>query len=162
MREISSPGRALAALSIAAACASAVPASAATVLVVDRTLAPTVKVSGAEFDVDERTGNVRLAVDFLDDSWEGNLFSESFAVPGLRFDRARREVLYEREGSVVTCARRRKFLWGTSYPATDACRIHVTSPTRKADTGSGVGGSTNWVVALETDETTVKAAAFRH
>ena len=44
---------------------------------------------------------------------------------------------YESDGSVVTCARRKKILWGTTYPETGACRITVRSEPRVADTGVG-------------------------
>lgn len=155
------PGKTLIALSIAAACASAAPVSAATIIILDRSLPPEAKVSGTEFDVDEQTGRARVAVDLYDDSWEGNLSSESVLVPGLRFDRERREVLYESEGSVVTCARRKKILWRTSYPATGACRIIVRSEPRNADAGPGVRALTDWVVELVTDESTRAARLSR-
>lgn len=150
----------LIALLIAAACASEVPASAAKIVVLDRSLPPGVKVSGTEFEVDERLGNVRLAVDYFDDSWEGNLSTESVEVPGLTFDREHREVRYESEGHVVTCAQRKKILWGTAYPATDACRIIVRSEPRIANTGFRERASTGWIVELATNEP-MKAAGLK-
>ena len=72
-------------------------------------------------------GRAQLAVDFFDDTDEGYLTSESVDVPGLRFDRERGEVIYESDGSVLTCARRQKILWGTRYKETGACRISVRS-----------------------------------
>lgn len=137
-------------VALALAFAAAAPASAATVIVLNRNLPPQVKVSNTEFDVDERAGSVRLAVELFDDSWEGNLSVESVEVPGLRFDRERQEVLYESGGSVVTCARRKRILWGTTWPATNACRITVKKESRTADAGGGA--PTSWVVALVTDE----------
>ncbi|MFI5120815.1 MAG: hypothetical protein ACHQM4_10390 [Thermoanaerobaculia bacterium] len=154
-------GRALVFFAMAAALASAVPASAATVIVLDRTLPPEVKVTGTSFEVDEKLGRVRLAVDFYDDSFEGNLSSESFAVPGLSFDRERREVRYESGGSVVTCAVRKKILWGTTYPETGACPITVTSEPRTAADDPGERTLTSWVVALATDEPTKSARLKR-
>jgi len=136
----------LIALSIAAACASALPASAETLVIRHQSLPPQLQVTGAKFDVDERTGLVRLAFDVFDFTWEGNIVrTESIDVPGLRFDRARREVLYENGSSVVTCARRKKFLWGTSYPATDACKILVRSTAEST-------GMKDWVVEFVTKE----------
>lgn len=98
---------------------------------------------------------MRLDVDVYDDTWEGNISSESVAVPGLRFDRERREVLYESGGSVVTCARPKKFLWSTSYPATGACRIVVGSEPRNVEADPGARAWTDWTdwrVELVTDE----------
>jgi hypothetical protein len=133
-------------LSIAAICASAVPASAETPVVLHRSLPPQFQVAGTKFDVDEGTGLVRLAFDVFDFTWEGSLVrTETIDVPGLRFDRERREVLYQNGGSVVTCATRKKFLWATSYPATDACRINVRSEVENS-------GMTDWVVEVVTDE----------
>ncbi len=150
-------GRALVFFAIAAAFASAVPASAATVVVLDRTLPPEVKVTGTSFDVDEKTGSARLAVNFYDESFQGNMFSESFAVPGLSFDRERREVRYESGGSIATCAVRKKILWGTSYPETGACPITVTSEPRTAAADPGERALTSWIVALAADEPTRSA-----
>jgi hypothetical protein len=149
----------LIALSIVAASASAVPVSAATIALLDRSLAPEAKVLRTEFGVDERTGSARVVVDLYDDSWDGYLTSESVAVPGLRFDRERREVVFESGGSVVTCARPRKVLWGKIYPATGACRILVRSESRDAAADRGTPASKEWVVELVTDEPT-KAAAL--
>ena len=129
------------ALATAAAGAFAVPASAAPIVVLD-----------TNFDVDEKLGRVRLAVDLYDESFEGNRFSESVVVPGLTFDRERREVLYEAGGSTVTCAVRKKFLWATTYEASGACRIMVRSEPRTADDGFGTRAVTGWVVELATDE----------
>jgi len=154
----------LVALSIAAACASTV-ATAETNIIVVRSLPSGMKVSGAEFNVDERTGSAHLVVDVYDDSWEGNLFSDAVVVPGLRFDRERREVLYESGGAVVTCARPRKFLWSTSYPATGACRIVVRSEPRKAGDDPGETRAwtdwRDWVVELVTDAPAKTAARLR-
>jgi hypothetical protein len=161
----STPARSLfIALSLAAACA-ATAAAAETNIIVTRTLPPGMKVSGAEFNVDERTGSARLVVDVYDDSWEGNLFSDAVVVPGLRFDRERREVLYDTGGAVVTCARPRKVLWSTSYPATGACRIVVRSEPRKAGGDPGEARAwtdwRDWVVELVTDEPAKTAARSR-
>ncbi len=145
-------GRALVAFAIAAACATAVPASAATTIVLDRTLPPEVKVTGTNFDVDEKLGRVRLAVDLYDESFEGNSFSESVALAGLTFDRESREVRYESGSAVVTCAVAKKFLWATTYEGTDACRITVRKEPRVADTGAGTRTLTGWVVELATNE----------
>jgi hypothetical protein len=153
MNKHSVSGRALIAVAIAAACACAVPASAAKVIVLDRTLPPEVKVTGTNFEVDEKLGSVRLAVDFYDEAFEGNLSSQSFAVPGLTFDREHREVRYESGGSAVTCARPRKILWATTYEATDACRITVRSEARIAETG--------WIVEFSTHEPTRSARLKR-
>jgi len=154
-------GRALVFFAVAAALASAVPASAATVVVLDRTLPPEVTVTGTSFDVDEKTGRARLAVGFYDESLEGNMFSESFAVPGLSFDRARREVQYESGGSVATCAVAKKFLWSTTYEETEACRITVTNEPRTAAADPGERALTGWVVELATDEPTRSAGLKR-
>ncbi len=154
-------GRALVFFAIAAAFASAVPASAATAIVLDRTLPPEVKVTGTSFDVDEKTGRARLAVGFYDESFEGNMSSESFAVPGLSFDRERREVRYESGGSVATCAVRKTFLWATTYEGTDACRIIVTSEPRTAAAGSEERARTSWIVALTANEPTRSAGLKR-
>lgn len=143
-------------LSVAAACASAVPASAATTIILNRSLPPQFEVTGTQFDVDEQTGRVRLTFDIFDFTWESNIVrTESVDVPGLRFDRERREVLYESKGSVVTCARRKKILWGTSYPATDACRIVVKSELRNQAASPELRArtdGTDWVIELETEE----------
>jgi len=145
-------GRTLAAFAMAAACASAVPASAAPVLVLDRNLPREVRVTGTHYDVDEKAGSVRLAVDFFDDSFEGSARSESFAVPGLLFDRARREVRYENDGSSVTCAVRKKVLWATTYEEAGPCRVTVRQESRTADGGSSTKSVTGWVVELATGE----------
>jgi hypothetical protein len=138
-------GKSLLALAIAAVCASAVPASAETPVMLHRSLPPQFQVTGATFDVDEQTGRVRLAFDVFDFTWESNIVrTESIDVPGLRFDRERGAVLYENGGAVVTCARRKKILWATSYPATDACRINVGSEVQNT-------GMTDWVVGFVTD-----------
>lgn len=135
----------LIAFSIAAICAFAVTASADTPVILHRSLPPQFQVTGTTFDVDERTGLVRLAFDVFDFTWESNLVrTESVDVPGLRYDRERGAVLYENGGAVVTCARRKKILWGTSYPATDACRIVVRSEVQNT-------GMTDWVVEFVTD-----------
>jgi hypothetical protein len=136
--------KSLIALSIAAVSSSAVPASAETPVVLYRSVPPQFQVMGTKFDVDERTGLVRLAFDVFDFTWESNLFrTESIDVPGLRYDRERGAVLYENGGAVVTCARRKKILWGTSYPATDACRIVVRNEVQNT-------GITDWVVEFVT------------
>ncbi len=119
------------------------------------------KVTGTHFDVDEKLGRVRLAVDLYDESFEGNSFSETVVVPGLTFDRERREVRYESGGPAVTCAQPRKFLWATTYKETDACRITVRSEPRIADAGSGERALTGWVVELATVEPTRSAALKR-
>lgn len=150
----------LIAFALAAACPFGAPASAATIVVLHRSLPPEVRVSGTSFDVDEQRGRVRLAVDLYDDSWEGNVTTESVSVPGLRFDRERREVLYESEGSVVRCARRRTILWGTSYPATEACRITVRSEPLAAD-ADATRALTDWVVEFAAGEPTRSAALSR-
>jgi hypothetical protein len=151
----------LVALSIAAACASPLPVSAGAITILDRSLPPEVKVLRTEFDVDEKTGSARVGVDLYDDSWDGYLTSESVVVPGLRFDRGRREVVFESGGSIVTCARPRKILWGTDYRATGACPIVVKSETRSADAGAGARETRNWVVELVTDEPTKAARLSR-
>ncbi len=136
----------LIAFSIAAICASAVPASAETPVILHRSLPPQFQIAGTKFDVDERTGLVRLAFDVFDFTWESSLVRTEFIdVPGLRFDRERREVLYQNGSSVVTCATRKKVLWVTSYPATDACRINVRSEVQTS-------GMTDWVVEVVTNE----------
>jgi hypothetical protein len=161
MNKYALSGRALASFAFATACAFAVPASAATTIVLDRNLPPEVKVTGTSFDVDEKLGRARLAVDLYDDSFEGNSFSESVAVPGLTFDRENREVRYESEGAVVTCAVAKKFLWATTYEATDACRITVRSEPRIADGGATTRPLTGWVVELATNEPTRSAKLKR-
>ena len=150
-------GGALVLFAAAAAFASAVPASAATIIVLDRTLPSEVKVTGTNFDVDEKLGRVRLAVNFYDESFEGNMFSESVPVAGLTFDRERREVRYENGGAAVTCAVPKKFLWATTYEATDACRISVRSEPRAADAGASTHPMTGWVVELATTDPTRSA-----
>ena len=131
--------RTLIAFSIAAACAPAVSVSAATTIVLHRNLPAQLEVTAAKFDVDEGTGRVRLAFDVFDPTYEGNTYrTEYLDVPGLRVDRERREVLYENGGSVVTCAQRKKFLWETTYPATEACRFVLSSEPQLAGSGSGV------------------------
>ncbi|MFI5197562.1 MAG: hypothetical protein ACHQJD_02990 [Thermoanaerobaculia bacterium] len=153
--------RILVVFATAAACAVAVPTSAATIIVLDRTLPPEVKITGTHFEVDERMGRVRLSVDLFDESFEGNIFSEPVVVPGLTFDRERREVRYESGDSVVTCARRKKILWATTYTETEGCRITVTSEPHIADAGSGAPASTEWVVQLATNVPTRSAKLTR-
>jgi len=150
-------GRALIVFAMAAACASSVPASAASIVVLDRNLPPGMKVTGTHFEVDEGSGTARLAVDLFDDSFEGSWYSESFAVPGLVFDRVRGEVRYERDGSSVACATRKNVLWATTYPETGPCGITVRRESRTADSGSGMA-ATRWVVELATNEPTRSAA----
>jgi hypothetical protein len=145
-------GRALIVFAVAAACASSVPASAASIVVLDQNLPLEVQVTGTHFDVDEKAGRARLAVDLFDESFETNIYSESLVVPGLVFDRARREVQYEADGSVVTCAVREKVLWVTTYPETGQCRISVRKESRSADGGPGTQAVTGWVVELATSE----------
>ena len=94
-------GNSFIAFAIAAAGAAAVPATAATTIVLDRSLPPEVKVTGTRFDVDEKLGRVHLAVDLYDESFSGNSFSETVVVPGLTFDRERREVRCESGGPAV-------------------------------------------------------------
>ncbi len=147
-------GRALIVFAMVAACASSVPAFAASVVILDRNLPPEMKVTGTHFEVDERSGTVRLAVDLFDDSFEGSWYSESLAVPGLVFDRERGEVRYERGGSSVTVAARKKILWATTYPETGPSRITVRRESRTADSGSGMKAVTGWVVELTTNEST--------
>jgi hypothetical protein len=154
-------GRSVIAFAFAVACASAVPAPAAEVIVLDRTLPPEVRVVGTNFEVDETLGSVRLAVDFFDDAWEGSLTTELVEVPGLTFDREHRQVRYESEGSSVTCAERRKFLWNTSYPATSACRIIVRTEPRVAHTGFRESRLNGWIVELATNLPTKAAARTR-
>ena len=149
------------ALATAAAGAFAVPASAAPIVVLDRNLPREVRVTGTHFEVDERTASARIAVNLYDESFEGNMYSESVVVPGLTFDRERREVLYEAGGSTVTCAVRKKFLWATTYEASGACRIMVRSEPRTADDGFGTRAVTGWVVELATDEPTRSAGLNR-
>jgi hypothetical protein len=149
-------------LSIAAACGSAVPVAAATPITLHRSLAPQFQVAGEGFDVNERTGRVRLTFDVFDFTWESNLIrTELVDVPGLRFDRERREVVYENEGLVTTCARPKKFLWSTTYPATDACRIIVRRETQTAGADSGTSVGTDWAVELVTNEPTKSARLSR-
>jgi hypothetical protein len=146
------PEKALIVFAMAAACASAVPASAASVVVLDQNLPREVKVTGTHFEVDEKAGNARLAIDLFDESFETNIYSDSLVVPGLVFDRERREVRYESDGSSVTCAVRKKVLWATTYPETGQCRISVRTESRTADGGSGMQAATGWVVELATSE----------
>lgn len=157
MNGYSLTGRALIVFAMAVACASPVPASAAQVVVLDPNLPPELKVTGTHFEVDEETGNARLAVDFVDESFERSLYSKSLAVPGLVFDRVRGEVRYERDGSGVPCATRKKILWTTTYPETGPCRITVRTESRTADSGSGMNAVTGWVVELATNEPTQSA-----
>jgi len=146
---------------MATASAFAVPASAAGIVILDRDLPPEVKITGTSFEVDEGTGRARIAVDLYDESFEGNTFSESVAVPGLTFDRERREVLYESDGSTVTCAVRKKVLWAATYAESGACRITVRSEPRTADDGFQARAVTGWVVELATDEPTRSARLKR-
>lgn len=157
----SSSRNALIFLAIAAACASAAPVSAAAITILERSLPPEVKVLRTEFDVDENKGSARVGVDLYDDSWDGYLTSESVVVPGLRFDRERREVVLESGGSVVTCARPKKILWGTDYPATGACQINVRSETPNTNAAAGERAPRNWTVELVTDEPTKAARLSR-
>jgi hypothetical protein len=145
-------GKALIVIGMAALCASSVPASAASVLVLDRNLPREVKITGTQYEVDEEAGNARLAVDFFDESFEGSSHSESLVIPGLVFDRERREVRYERDGMSVTCAVRKKVLWATTYPETGPCQITVRKEARTADGGSGMHAVTGWVVELATSQ----------
>jgi hypothetical protein len=154
-------GRTLVAFAMATASAFALQASAAPIVVLDRNLPSEVKVTGTHFEVDEATAQVRIAVALYDESFEGNISSESVVVPGLTFDRARREVLYESGSSVVACARPKKFLWATTYPKTEECRITVRSEPRIADTGFGERALTGWIVELATDEPTRSARLSR-
>jgi len=154
-------GRALMAFAMAAASAFAVPASAAAIVVLDRNLPREVKVTGTDFEVDEGTARARIAVDLYDESFEGNLHSESVAVPGLTFDRERREVLFEVGGSTVTCAIQKKILWAATYPQTGACRITVRNEPRTADDGFQARAVTGWVVELKADEPTRSAGLKR-
>jgi hypothetical protein len=154
-------GRSLIAVAFAAACASAVPASAEETIVLDRAFPPEVKMVGTNFEVDETLGSVRLAVDFFDDTWEGNLTTELVEIPGLTFDREHRQVRYASEGSTVTCAERKRTLWSTSYPATGACRIIVRSEPRIAHRGFKERSLNGWVVELATNEPTRVAALTR-
>ena len=141
MKALSLIRKTLIALSIATACAPAVSVSAATAIVVHRNLPSQFEVTAAKFDVDEGTWRVRLAFDVFDPTYEGNTYrTEYIDVPGLRVDRERGEVIYENGGSVVACAQRKKFLWETSYPATEACRFIVTSEPQHAGTDSGGSG----------------------
>jgi hypothetical protein len=149
------------ALSIAAAYAPATPASAEAITILSRSLPREVKVLRTEFDVDEKTGRARVGVDLYDDSEDGYLTSESVVVPGLRFDRERRAVVFESGGTVVTCARPKKILWATDYPATGACPIIVRSETQNADAGPEARARRNWVVELVTDEPTTTAGLER-
>ncbi len=153
--------RTLRAFAMAAASAIALPAAAAPIVVLDRNLPPEVKVTGTHFEVDEGTGRARIAVDLYDESFEGNIYSESVAVPGLTFDRERREVLYEHGGSTVTCAARKKVLWAATYPESGACRITVRSEPRTADDGFRTHALTGWVVELATNEPTRSASLKR-
>jgi hypothetical protein len=105
--------------------------------VATRTLPPEKEVVGTEFDVDEKTGRVRVAGDYFDSSFEGAWYSESVPVPGLVFDRARREVRYESEGASVTCAVRKHVLFTTTYPVTPACRLSFANE-RGGDTKTAV------------------------
>ncbi len=111
---------------LALAAAASCPASAAPVEVLRRSLPPLVSVVGTHFSVDEKAGRALLAVDYYDGSFEGSSYSELVAVPGLVFDRARREVLWEDEGADVACAVPRRVLWATAWRETGACRFVVT------------------------------------
>jgi hypothetical protein len=148
----------LVAFAIAVAGACGAPAFAATIVVLDRSFPPEVKVTGTIFDVDEKLGRARLDVQLYDDTFEPTISSESVAVPGLTFDRESHEVRYASGSSVVTCAQRKRVLWATTYPATGACRITVKSEPRTTEAGSGERALKGWVVELATD-TTTKAAA---
>lgn len=154
-------GRTLAAFATVAACASAMPVSAATLQVLDRNFPPEMKVTGAHFDVDETTGRVRLAVEILDESFEGSFYSEEVLAPGLSFDRERREIRYESRGASVTCAVRKKVLWATTYPETGACRITIRNESRILDEGLGLSPVTSSVVELAVDEPT-RTARLAH
>lgn len=153
--------RTLIPLALAAACAFAPPTRASSIVVLDRNLPPEVKVTGTGFDVDERAGRVRLAVDLYDESFEGAIRSEAVVVPGLAFDRERGEVLYENDGSTVTCAVRKKVLWGRTYAETGACRISVRRESRAADGGLAPTAVTGWVVEFKADEPTRSARLKR-
>jgi hypothetical protein len=76
---------------------------------------------------DSKSGRVRVALDYFDDSFQGAWFSERVTVPGLVFDRASGEIRYQAGGSSVTCATARKLLWTTSYPLNAGCRISVSN-----------------------------------
>lgn len=120
------------ALALAVACAVAAPASAVTLEVARRSLPREVTITGTHLEVDTKTDRVRVAVDYFDASFEGSWSSEHVTVPGLVFDRLKREVHYEADGSSVTCAVAKKSLWTTSYPLADGCRITVCN---EADAG---------------------------
>ena len=62
--------------------------------------------------------------------------------------------------NVVTCARAKKFLWSTSYHATEACRIVVRSETKAAE-AAAARASREWVVELVTEEPTKTARLSR-
>jgi hypothetical protein len=121
---------------LATALLSTLPAAGASIEVWSRPLPPEVKVTGAHFEADEKTGRAVVVVELLDESFETNLFEETVPVPGLVFDRERRQVLYEHDGTSVACATRKKVLFATTYPATAACRLSLEN--EKATLESGV------------------------
>jgi hypothetical protein len=144
----------LVAFALTAAFAAAPPARASSIVVLDRNLPPEMRITGTGFEVDEKTGRARLGVDLYDESFEGAQRYEAFEVPGLTFDRARAEVLYEHAGSTVTCAVRKKVLWASSWAETGACPVTVRKESRTADDGSGAHAVTGWIVELKADEPT--------
>jgi hypothetical protein len=161
MNRYSLRGTALIVFAMAAACASTLPASGASVVVLDRNFPAEVKVTGTHFEVDEKAGEARLVADLLDESFEGRLFEEPLVVSGLVFDREHREVRYESDGSSVTCAAPKKVLWATTWPETGACRITIRKSARTVDGGSGARAVTGWVVELATNEPAKSAALER-
>lgn len=118
----------------------ALPARAVTLPVFSGTLPPSVQVVAGQYEVDAATGHVGLAVDFVDGdlgigSLQAALFTQTFPVPALRFDAARREIVASDGDQRIVCASARKFLWSTYYRESGACRVVLSNVPTTQDEG---------------------------
>jgi len=132
----------------------ALPADAATLRVFEKSVPREISVTGTHYDVDEKTGRAQLVVELLDESFEGRIFEESIAIPGLSFDRESGEVRYQAGNTAVTCAVRRKVLWATTYAPTPECRLGVRNEATLDDDGHDVHRMTEAVVEMTVREAT--------
>ena len=143
----SSLGKSVVLAAVVAACAFAAPAAAAPpVVVYHRELPPDVKITGTEFDVDSHSSRPRIWITSFD-QFSAEYHSESIPVRGLVLTPDRREVRYEADGTSVTCAVRKRFLWGASYEPTGACPVTVRSERLTAEERPDATAA-EWVVEL--------------
>ncbi len=118
----------------------------------------------AHFDVNRDLGRAWVDValtpsDQGDEAVDPTVFNE--AVDGLYYDRASKQVIYQKGKTRVVCAEDSSFLWSTSLKETGQCRLRVSSEEQKLDDGFHVRNETVGKVVFEVPSSRAMAVSSR-